>query len=87
MLRVVGFQLLMFLLPFLAYGIFLLFSRLDPLKRSSWEASPFYWLTVGGLALTIVSFFLVATFSGSEPGGTYVPARVEDGQLVPGHFE
>lgn len=87
MLRVVGFHLFMFLLPFIVYGFYLYFTRIDPLKREGWEGSPVYWLAIGGLVLTIGSFFAIAMFTGAGPGGTYVPARFEDGQLVPGRFE
>lgn len=87
MLRVVGFHIFMFLLPFIVYGFYLYFTRLDPLKRESWEHSPLYFLTLGGLVLTIGSFFVLAAFTGAGPGGTYVPARIEDGRLVPGRIE
>ena len=32
----------------------------------------------------IVSFVVLAHFTGAPPGSTYTPAHVEDGVLVPG---
>ncbi len=87
MLRVAAFHIFMFLLPFIVYGVYLYFQNLDPLKQKAWEGSPIYWLAVGGLVLTIGSFFAIAIFFGADPGGTYVPAHMEDGELVPGRFE
>jgi Family of unknown function (DUF6111) len=34
-----------------------------------------------------VSLVSWSILSGSEPGETYVPARVEDGEVVPGRTE
>ena len=42
------------------------------------------WLSVAALVLVIASFVVLAEFSGSPPGTTYVPAHMENGRLVPG---
>ncbi len=36
------------------------------------------------LALTLVSFVLMAQFGGAPANSTYVPAHIENGRLVPG---
>ena len=41
-------------------------------------------LVIGSLLLVIVSFVLLANFSGAPPNSTYVPAHIENGRLVPG---
>jgi hypothetical protein len=41
-------------------------------------------LVIGSLLLVIVSFVLLAQFSGASPNSTYIPAHVENGRLVPG---
>jgi Family of unknown function (DUF6111) len=41
-------------------------------------------LAIGALVLVIVSFVLLAHFSGASPNSTYTPAHVENGKLVPG---
>jgi hypothetical protein len=87
MARVIALELLLFLLPFVIYGFYLYFTRLDPLKRESWEHSPIYWLVIGGLLLTIAGFVLTATFTGAPPGATYKPAELQDGHIQPGNIE
>jgi hypothetical protein len=41
-------------------------------------------LVLGALLLVVVSFLLLARFSGAPPHSTYIPAHVENGRLVPG---
>jgi hypothetical protein len=41
-------------------------------------------LLIASLVLVIGSFLVLAKFSGSPPGSTYVPAHVENGTFVPG---
>jgi Family of unknown function (DUF6111) len=41
-------------------------------------------LVIGSLLLVIVSFFLLAEYSGAPPDATYVPAHMDHGKLVPG---
>ena len=41
-------------------------------------------LVIGSLLLVIVSFFLLAEFSGAPPDSVYVPAHMDHGKLVPG---
>ena len=36
------------------------------------------------LLLVIISFVLLAHFSGAPPDSTYIPAHIENGRLVPG---
>ncbi len=87
MARVIALQVFLFALPFIGYGFYLYFSRMDPMKRESWERSPIYWLAIGGLCLTLAGFVLTATFSGSPPDATYTPAQVRDGKIVPSEIK
>ena len=87
MARVIALQLFLFALPFIGYGFYLYFSRMDPLRRQSWERSPIYWLAIGGLGLTLIGFFLTATFSGAPPDATYTPAQMRDGRVEPGELK
>ena len=41
-------------------------------------------LALGSLLLVIVSFILLAHFSGASPDSTYIPAHIENGKFVPG---
>ena len=41
-------------------------------------------LVLGSLLLVVVSFILLAHFSGAPPDSTYIPAHMENGKFVPG---
>ncbi len=52
--------------------------------------APRLWFLVGAAVLLIIGLIGVisfATLNYSEPGGKYVPPRMVDGEIVPGHFE
>lgn len=80
MSRVLG-HLLLVLLPFAIYGVYLTLAR----KRTLGDGrdAPWIKLMIAGLTLAVVSFVASAFLSGSEPGRTYVPARLEGGRIVP----
>ena len=69
------------LAPFVLFGLYrLLVTR----GRGFLASTPWFALTVTGLALACASLVSLAFTGGWEPGGEYVPPRLEDGQVVPG---
>ena len=82
MLRILLQYLLPLLLPFLAY---LVYARLT--RRAGLNDAPWLGLAAAGVGLLVVSLVTWSIMSGAEPGETYVPARVEDGEVVPGTTE
>ena len=54
------------------------------LVPASWPLRVVIKLAIAALLLVIVSFVLLAHFSGAPPNSTYVPAHIENGRLVPG---
>jgi hypothetical protein len=83
MIRPVLTELALFLTPFVIYAIFLWGTRAGVLDPANWRLSRIAWLAIAALVLMIGSFVVLAHFSGSPPGTTYVPAHIEDGVLVP----
>jgi hypothetical protein len=73
-----------FLIPFAVYALFLIATRSGLLVQSSWPVNVIARLVVGSLLLVVVSFILLAKFSGGAPNSTYIPAHIENGRLVPG---
>jgi hypothetical protein len=73
-----------FLIPFAVYTLFLIATRSGVMSQSSWPAHIIAKLALGSLLLVIVSFILLAHFSGASPNSTYIPAHIENGRLVPG---
>lgn len=84
MIRPVLTELAIFLIPFVAYALFLMATRSGVLASSSWPMHLVAKLVLGSLLLVIISFVLLAHFSGAPPDSTYIPAHIENGRLVPG---
>lgn len=78
---------LLFLLPFIIYGIWLAIARHRARgheNEPNWKDAPFLWLSATGLVLILFGLFALGLFQGIDKGGTYVPSRLINGELVPG---
>ena len=84
MIRPAVTEVLIFLIPFAVYVLFLLATRSGLMVQTSWPLHIIAKLLVGSLLLVIVSFVLLAQFSGASPHSTYIPAHIENGKFVPG---
>ena len=84
MIRPVLTEIGIFLIPFAIYAVFLIATRSGVLAQASWPLHMVAKLVVGSLLLVIVSFILLAHFSGAPPDSTYIPAHIENGKFVPG---
>ena len=73
-----------FLIPFAVYALFLIATRSGLLVQSSWPVRVMARLLIGAFLLVVISFILLAQFSGGSPNSTYIPAHIENGRLVPG---
>jgi hypothetical protein len=78
-------ELLLFLLPFAVFAVYLLVRRRNPLLWTSWDKNAVR-LVLAGLVCVIVSL-LTTFFLSDRQKGAFVPAHMENGRLVPGHFE
>ena len=82
--------LVLFFLPFLAYGAWLVIARRRSAAHRSepgWSDAPLLWLTVAGFVLVLAGLAVLGLNQGDEPGGTYVPSRIENGEIVPGEVQ
>jgi hypothetical protein len=84
MIRPAFTELLIFLIPFAVYALFLLSTRSGVTLPASWPVHIVAKLVLGSLLLVVISFVLLAHFSGASPHSTYVPAHIENGKFVPG---
>jgi hypothetical protein len=84
MIRPVLTEIGIFLVPFAVYVLFLVATRSAVMAPSSWPIRMVAQLVLGSLLLVVISFILLAHFSGAPPGSTYIPAHVENGKFVPG---
>lgn len=84
MIRPVLMEIGIFLVPFAIYVAYLIANRVDFMIAASWPAYIVLRLSLAALVLVVVSFILLAHFSGAPPDSTYIPAHMENGRLVPG---
>ena len=84
MIRPVLTEIGIFLIPFAVYAAFLIATRSGLLVQSSWPVHVLAKLSIGALLLVVISFVLLAQYSGASPDSTYIPAHLENGRLVPG---
>ena len=85
MIRPVLTEIGIFLIPFAVYALFLIATRAGVFAQSSWPAHLVAKLMLGSLLLVILSFIMLAHFTGASPDSTYVPAHIENGKFVPGY--
>jgi uncharacterized protein DUF6111 len=84
MIRPIATEVVLFLLPFVAYAAFLLATRAGVFLPKAWTLQRIAGLIIASLILMTGSFLALAQFSGAPPGSTYVPAHIEGGKFVPG---
>ena len=88
MLRTTLIHILILLAPTILFFLFLILARRVQLSRSSIAAQlrkmPWVRLLGSGLVLAAASLVVWAMTGGADPEGTYVPARIVDGEIVPG---
>jgi hypothetical protein len=78
--------LALFLSPFAVYALYLLLRARYPLEVEHWTRGRVSLMTLIGLAAAVLGLLAINAFA-PRGRGVYVPARVEDGVLVPGRFE
>ncbi len=85
MTRAIIQGLALFLLPFVLFALYLVIRRRNPLIWSHWSDQS-TWLTIAGLSFVVMSL-VATTLLAEHETGAYVPTRVENGRVIPGHFE
>ena len=85
MTRAIIQELLLFLLPFIAFAVYLIALRRNPLIWSHWSSQS-VWLTIAGLAIVVVSL-IAGGLLAERQTGAFVPTHIENGRVVPGQFQ
>jgi hypothetical protein len=83
-IRLFSIELALLLAPFVLYASFLWATREGILHPDQWRPRVLAVLSLAAITLTAVGFVLIADYSGAPARSTYVPAHLENGQLVPG---
>ncbi len=83
MIRIIPFILEIFALPYIAYTVWLLATRRNPLTRAAWVGVPWQWFGVFS-CLVILGVLLFGRQLERDTGTRgYTPAYIENGKLVP----
>jgi hypothetical protein len=77
---------LLFGSPFAAYAIYLALRLKYPFEVEHWSRSAVSTLALAGLAIAVTGVFAIGIFA-QRGHGAYVPAHVENGQIVPGRIQ
>ena len=76
---------LFFSAPFTLYALFHLLQMRWPFVAEFWHKGVVSTLTIAGLLFAVAGMLFVGL--GPRQQGTYIPAHIENGRLVPGRFE
>lgn len=78
-------ELVLFLLPFVLFGAYLILRRRNALAWSSWSDQSL-WLAIAGVAMVIASLIVTGLMT-EHRTGAFVPTHMENGRVVPGQFQ
>jgi hypothetical protein len=87
MLRFFAFDAIFFLVPFAIYALWLVVTRRTLRNADDWEVKTIAYLSLAGGILLIGAILFFIHFDRDPPGGTYIPAHIENGKIVPGYIE
>jgi hypothetical protein len=93
MIRVVIENLLLFLLPSMIYGAWVVFKHYQserdgpPDHQQIISDAPLLWLFGAGAVLVLWTLVAFESSSGGKPGQQYLPPVLKDGRIEPGHIE
>ena len=88
MLRVVLINIALFVLPLALYAAYFYVSARNKYADTiEWHNMPFRLLLQIGVGLIVIGMLVTAYVSGEDASGTYVPARMENGKLIPGEVK
>ncbi len=88
MLRVILINIALFVLPLAIYAAyFYVRERKQNAVEIEWKNMPLSFLLQAGIGLIVIGMLVTAYMGGEDAGGTYVPARMENGKLIPGEVQ
>ncbi len=86
-MRVLIQIILPLLVPIVTYAIWSYWdSKRKGTTMPSWQDGHWFWVVIAGVILAIASLAFFTTM-GAEPNSEYVPPRMENGRLIPGHHK
>ncbi len=88
MIRIIGENILLFLLPTIVYVAYVYMTREEKQGAARvLDDAPLIWLFVAGAVLVTAMLVTFASLSGGTPGQVYTPPMLKDGRIEPGHLD
>ena len=85
MIRALGEPLAFFALPFVIYTVWLARRLVNPFANERWTRRVLLPLSLAGLVFAVAGLLVLGLTAPRYEGG-YVPAHLENGQIVPGRM-
>ena len=82
MLRPFAYETVLFLLPFLAYGFYLLSRGRNALTLAAWADMPLLRLLIVSFISIGIGLAIFAHYRGEPADAPYHPAHIENGRIV-----
>ncbi len=91
MIRTLLVRILPLLVPVILFLVWYYMARRRAGKtggpQPTWQQAPWGWIAFSGLLVLVIGLVSFRLSIGESPEGTYVPPRLEDGQVIPGHMD
>ncbi len=88
MIRIIGENIFLLLLPTIVYVAFVYLTREEkPEALRMLDDAPLIWLFAAGVALVIITLLSFGSVNGGKPGQVYTPPSFQNGKIEPGHIE
>ena len=88
MVRVVLINIALFVLPLALYAAYFYVTEHNQNAATlEWKNMPLSFLLQAGLGLIVIGMLATAYLGGEKAGGNYIPARMQDGKLIPGEVQ
>ncbi len=86
MIRIVIENILLFLLPTVAYAIYVAATRGNS-RKGIFDEAPLAWLMLAGSVLVLGVLATYGSDTRGKPGQVYVPPSMKDGRIEPGQIK
>lgn len=86
MARLLALNAIFFMVPFAVYAGWLFATRRTLGTESDWSTRVIVILCSIGALFVVIGLVVLTASEGTSTSQTYIPADIQDGQIVPGRF-
>ena len=86
MARLLALNAIFFMIPFAVYAGWLFVTRRSLGTNADWSNRVIIILCSIGALFVVIGLVVLTASESTSTGETYIPADIQDGEIVPGHF-